>query len=404
MLKIALITFAVLAIVILWFILDTYYGRKALRKANEAVWYPKRAGNATVIADGHHLNESLWADIEASDSLILVSFFIIRNDPVTHDFCELLIKKAREGVAVFILVDRLGSFEVTRKMRERFEANGVHFHFSNLIHWKHPFYTLNHRNHRKIIVTDDKVGYVGGFNIGEEYLGKNTVLGPWRDYHLRITGDGVQDLRTQFQTDWARVSSVTVPSIPLTEDNPIVYASYPVAYRFLATNGWGLEEHLLRFIGKAKRKIWIVTPYFVPSRSVMSKLLDCLQAGVKLYIIVPQRGDHPFVLQTAIPFLKPLVEHGAHVYLYRDGFFHGKVIAIDEEWVDLGSANFDYRSLFINDELNCVIRDHAFTQFMISHFESDTLKSNPIDREFFKRLSFGTRVKIWIGILFRPLF
>ncbi|MGL4522119.1 MAG: cardiolipin synthase [Bacilli bacterium] len=392
-----ILLFCLLAL-LLWLFADLYFGRRYFLSIVKKHNFPERHGTVELFSYGDGLYDQIFSDIQNAEHHIHILFFIIRDDAISHRFCNLLKEKSEQGVEVRLMIDRIGGNEVKRDYIATLKKSGVSFAYTQSVRFPFLFFSLNQRNHRKIVVIDGKIGYLGGFNIGEEYRGKNVQFGMWRDYHLRFEDDGVQDLQTQFLYDWAHASKENLlcqkklfPSL----------AKGDVKLRFVTTNGAYLEQSLMDLISTAKNEIFIGSPYFVPESKLFQLLLTKLAEGVRIRILVPQKPDHPIVFWGAWPYLKTLVENGAMVFLYRDGFYHGKTLLIDDEVCDIGTANFDLRSLFLNFEMNCLIYCPHFIETFKENIADDWRKSNEIGYRFFYKPSLKERAFIFVATLFR---
>ena len=357
-----------LFVLISWFIVDFYFGKITHLQMISRRHYPIRYSKWLLFADGQELYTNLFQDISDAKKHIHILFYIVKNDQVSNEFLNLLKKKAQEGVTVRLLLDRIGSFQISQKEVRALRKSGAHIAFSNRPRLPFLFYTLNYRNHRKITVIDGTIGYFGGFNIGKEYLGQDPHLGYWQDFHLKLFGDGVQDLQTEFMLDWEKATKENLLGVPA------YFPKLPkgvLPLRFFPTDGAYLKDFIVDLIRKAKKEILIGTPYFIPGRDILRDILDAIKRGVNVTILVPYKADHAFVKEAAFPYFKVLLEAGCKIYRYTHGFYHGKIVIIDNELCDFGTANFDKRSFFINDELNCMIKDPEFIQKVRDEFLLD---------------------------------
>lgn len=360
----------ILLIFIAWVSADFYFGRKSHLKSITKRNYPTRHSQWLLFTDGQDLYTDLFRDISEAMHHVHILFYIVKNDVISQEFLNLLKKKAEAGVEVRLLLDRIGSSQISKKEVRSLQDSGVHFAFSNKPKFPYLFYSLNYRNHRKITVIDGNIGYFGGFNIGKEYLGHDPYLGYWQDFHLKISGDGVQDLQTEFLLDWKKATKEGL------RRNPNYFPELtqgPLPLRFLPTDGAYVKELLLELMKNAKTEILIGTPYFIPGKEVLQGLLDAKARGVDVTILVPYKADHAFVKEASFPYFKEMLLAGCKIYRYTNGFYHGKIVLIDNELCDFGTANFDKRSFFINDELNCLIHDPVFIEKIRNEFLLDIL-------------------------------
>ncbi|WP_066176068.1 cardiolipin synthase [Bacillus marinisedimentorum] len=357
----------------IWLFIDFKLGRRSHRKEKGPDPLPFRSGNAFLLSKGNMLFESLFQDIKDARDHIHILFYIVREDAVSQDFFQLLMEKAGEGVEVRLLLDRIGCWKMSRKTLKKLRESGVEIAASQRMQPPFLFYSLNRRNHRKIAIFDGKTGYLGGFNIGKEYLGFDPKLGRWRDFHLRLTQDGVQDLQSQFLEDWEKASGKKAGTaaryFPPLEKGPI-------KLQLVSTDGNLLEEAFCRLIDSAKNEIFIGTPYFIPGDQLFTSLLEAAGRGVRINIMVPLKADHPLVKEAAFPYFLPLIEAGCRIHQFYQGFYHTKVMVIDEEICDIGTANFDKRSLYLNQEMNCFIHDPAFISRVRAEIVADMERSD----------------------------
>lgn len=363
---------------VIWMNVDVEVGRNRVK---ENPISQIRYGDFKLYVDGNDLYRDLFADIDQAKQYIYIHFYIVGKDKISNKFLQLLKQKAASGVEVKLSVDRIGGYKIKKKTIQELERSGVQFTFSKKPHFKNFFYTLHNRNHRRIAVVDGNISYVGGFNIGHEYLGEDPRFGKWRDYHVRITGSGAQDMKTQFARDW---EEDTGKQLSVHEISPIQGSN---KYRYVFSDGKGLWAHYKEMIQSAKTSIVIATPYFVPSKEMMAGLQNALQRGVRLQILVPFKSDALLLKQAAYPYLEKLLRSGAEVYQYRDGFFHGKVTLIDDKFADIGTANFDNRSFYINAESDCFIYEGKIIGEIQRRLQTDFQQTKKFSVKDFEKMS-----------------
>nr|WP_252597841.1 cardiolipin synthase [Bacillus thuringiensis] len=364
--------------VFIWMNIDVEMGKEM---ASEYELGQVRLGEFQLYTNGEELYRKLFDDINDAEKYIYIHFYIVGKDEISQEFLQLLEKKASSGVEVKLSVDRVGGYKLKKKVISRLKENGVKFTFSKKPKLKNMFYSLHQRNHRRIVTIDGKVSYVGGFNIGKEYLGQNPKFGPWRDYHVRIHGEGAADMERKFAEDW---KEDTGEKMPIHESIPTLGN---VKYQYLFSNGKGLWEKYGALLKQAKKSLIIATPYFVPSKEMVKELKAALNRGVNVKILVPFKSDAILLKQAAYPYLKDMLHAGAEIYQYRNGFFHGKVTIIDGEIVDIGTANFDNRSFYLNCESNCIIYDKTVVDEVWSRLQVDFHKSKRFSEEDFEKIS-----------------
>lgn len=377
--------------------LDFHLGRRKHISQAKKVQYPKRMSDLQLYTSGPVLFEKFFQDIQQATHYVHILFFIVKNDHLSKRFTNLLQKKAAEGLDVRLLVDWGGSISLNQQTIANLKKAGVKFSFCHKPKLPFLFYSSQERNHRKITIIDGKLGYIGGFNIGKEYNNEDKKLNPWRDYHLRVKGEGVQDLEIEFLADWLEGTGEDVRSTGL-------YAQTgkkgQTCHQFVPTEGLYLEETFLHLLQQATKKITIGTPYFIPSKRIMAELFSALQKGIELIIIVPETSDHFLVKEASFPYFRKLMAAGAHIFQYEKGFFHAKYLLIDEHIIDIGTANFDKRSLFLNHEMNCIIYDTAFIEKARKEINLDLLNSSEMSLEQLQTFHLWRFIKEKLATLF----
>lgn len=376
--------------ILLWFCIDFYIGRKKFVKQAVAREYPIRQSDIELIASGPNLFKKLFSDIEKAQTSIHILFYIVQDDHLGKKFFQLLIKKAKEGIEVRLILDRLGSHKITRKMVKELHDQGVQLYFSKKPSFPLIFFSIQQRNHRKITVIDGKIGYLGGFNVGKEYINEDQKLAPWRDYHLRISGEGVQDMQSEYLIDWKRSAKEKLFNqslyFPPLEKGMMNHQLFP-------TEGIKIEDVFASFIRESKDRIIIGSPYFIPTDRVMKELVHALKRGVSLNIVVPNNSDHILVKEGSFKYLRTLLSHGANIYQFQDGFYHGKVFMVDDNLCDIGTANFDQRSFFLNLECNMLIYDKSFIKNALQQINDDLTQADFLKKEDLDSVSLFTRIK-----------
>ncbi|PFN18822.1 cardiolipin synthase [Bacillus cereus] len=380
----------------IWITIDFSYGRLLHLKRVRSRNFPLRQSDFHLYTYGKDLYDALFTDIKQAKHHVHVLFFIVKNDKISREFLKLLIDKAQEGIEVRLLLDRFGSHHLSNEAIRSLQKHGVSFSFCHKVKFPFLFYSANQRNHRKITVIDGEIGYIGGFNIGEEYLGHNQKLGLWRDYHLRLTGEGVQDLQKQFLHDWFDETNKNLLDTSLYFPKQQTGA---ILHQFIPTDGAYLQNTFLHLIENAKEELFIGTPYFIPSKKIMNALLKARERGVQITILVPEKADHALVREAKFPYCRKLIRAGCNIYAFQQGFFHAKIIIADNHTCDIGTANFDKRSLYINHEINCLLYDKHFIQTVKNKLHEDLECSSLLSFEDVNPLSLVDRGKEWLGTI-----
>lgn len=359
-----------------------------------------------IITDGQEKFDKLFKDIDAAKDYIHVQYYIIQNDTLGKKLMSILTQKVREGVKVRVLYDQLGSKKLTKRFFSDFRAAGgvAEAFFPSrlrLINLR-----LNYRNHRKLVIIDGEIGYVGGFNVGDEYLGLNSKFGYWRDTHLRITGSAVYAMQIRFILDWNQAShhhSITYsPNLfprvgPAGKIGMQIVTSGPDSEFELIKNGY------IKMISSAKKSIYIQTPYFIPDASLLDALRIAALSGVEVKIMIPDKPDHIFVYWATYSYIGELLKTGATVYLYNNGFIHAKTIVIDEEISSVGTANIDFRSFKLNFEVNAFLYDDRISQKLTEVFHEDMRVSRQLTMQEYLDRPRWIRIKESVSRLLSPI-
>lgn len=320
----------------------------------------------------------LIEDLKSAKHSIHLLYYIYRDDELGNEIMQILTEKAKNGVEVRLIYDDFGSLLTRRKFFQPLKDAGGEV--NAFLPSKFIFnIRVNYRNHRKIAVIDGKIAYLGGMNIGKEYANQGK-LAPWRDTHIRVTGNAVYMLQTRFLLDWTYASEKDAP--PLFIDNyfkPIEPEDKgTTAMQIVASGPDSREEQIkkgfIKMISEAKEQILIQSPYFIPDDTLLEALEIASLSGVRITIILPGKYDKFLVYCGTLSYIKPLLEYGVDFYLY-DGFIHSKMVVMDDKIVSLGTANIDIRSFALDFEVNAFIYDSDYTKQIIEIFNEDLVHS-----------------------------
>jgi cardiolipin synthase len=340
----------------------------------------------SVLTDGKHKFDSLIKDLKAAKQSINIMYFIVKNDGMGRLLIDTLVQKAREGIEVRFLIDAMGSRQISAKMLQPLRDAGGQYAFFFPPMFKYLNLKLNYRNHRKLVVIDGAVGYLGGFNVGNEYVGKKKKFGCWRDTHLRLMGSCVQDMNARFILDWRFASRENIVISQAYYDEP--FQAGTTGIQIVSCGPDSSKEEIkqgyLKMISSAKKNIYIQTPYFVPDASILEALKNAVLSGVDVRIMIPCMPDHMFVYWATYSYVGILLNMGAKIYIYDDGFMHAKTICVDGEVASIGSANFDIRSFRLNFEANAFIYDAAEVYKLEAIFETDMMKSHELTKHLYR--------------------
>nr|WP_232230288.1 cardiolipin synthase [Halomonas sp. 1513] len=377
---------------------------KHLVGVEELAKLPFLGGNRVdLLIDGEATFESLFAGIESAERYLLVQFYIVRADAVGMALQARLIEKAREGVEVFFLYDEIGSYALPGRYLKALEAAGVRVHRFHSTRGPGNRFQLNFRNHRKIVVADGARAWVGGFNVGNEYLEGHPRIGPWRDTHLMIEGPAALALQLVFLEDW-HWATEELPDLPW---SPVVPSHHGATVLILPTGPADRFETaslmIQQAIHAAHQRIWISSPYFVPDEGVQAMLKLAALSGVDVRILIPERPDNPLTYFAAYAFLDSLLEAGVGVYRYEEGFLHGKSFLVDDIGAAVGTVNLDNRSFRLNFEVTAMVMDSGFAAEVEAMFEDDFARSRLMQAEEIDELPLWHRVAARGAYLLAPL-
>ena len=358
--------------------------------------------NIDIFTNGQEHYESLFNDIKNAKDSLYINFFTIQNDIVGKEFLNLLSQKAKEGVRVWLMCDFVTNFIASKNMFKELKKCGGEVKIIK------PYLT-HFRNHRKNVIIDKKIGYIGGMNIGNQYANMHKLKNPWRDTQIRVTGQGVFMLIYYFMIDWICVLSKR----ELENKKGMLFSDYEavnnfgnIPCQFVAGGVYNNKESIkmcyLSLIRNANDKIRIQSPYFVPDESILDAIKTAIASGVKVEIMVPGVKASFFLDPTTTYYLGEVLEYGATVYKYN-GYIHAKTIVIDDEICGIGSVNMDIRSLKVDDEICGIFYDNGFVKRYNDIFTNDMLSSKTYTFDEFKNRGIKQKILERIYILFAPL-
>ena len=343
-----------------------------------------------IFTDGHQKFADLRAEMAKARRYIHIQYYIIKNDEVFHSMIPILEQKAAAGVRVRILYDSMGCYRMPPKVWRYLRNHGIAVRAFRS--------KLNYRNHRKIVVIDGKIGYLGGFNIGKEYISRDVKFGHWRDTHLKIGGKAVKELEKWFVRDWKSVKKDTVEAGEVMGSGQVqIIASGPDIHRYEIRNAY------LHLFCSARHHIYIQTPYFVPDRPILTALQTAAASGIDVRLMIPCKPDHPFVYWGTWYYMGQILKAGARCFLYENGFLHAKEVLVDGTVASCGTANMDIRSFRLNYEINAVIYDAEAVKKLENIFQKDLQNCREITWEEYQKRGWNIRVKQGFSRLLSPL-
>lgn len=366
-----------------------------------------------LLINGEEKFPEVIQEIKNAKEHIHIEYYIFENDGIGNTIINLLIEKAKQGIKVRFIYDDFGSRGIRKKQLKQMRLAGVE---------AYPFYKikilalanrLNYRNHRKIIVIDGRIGFVGGINVSDKYINPNDKKLYWRDTHLKITGPAVMSLQYIFLVDWNYCSKEKIqpnenyfPDYNQTKEINIIENKNKVV-QIVASGPDSKSPLILQSICKAislaKNEILITTPYFIPSEVLNECLIIAAASGVKTKLLVPGISDSKFVNFASRSYFLDLIKAGVEIYQYEKGFVHSKTMVIDNEISIVGTANMDLRSFDLNFEVNAIVYDKEISNELRNYFYVDLDNSIKIDQNSWEKRSKYIQLVEKISGLFSPL-
>lgn len=362
-----------------------------------------------LITSGRQKFENLFKDIRAAKHHIHLEYFNFRNDSIANALFDLLGEKAKEGVKVRALFDAFGNWSNNKPLKKRhlkaIREKGIEIVKFDPIRFPYINHAI-HRDHRKIAVIDGKIAYTGGMNIADYYINGLPKIGTWRDMHIRIEGDAVNNLQEIFLTIWNKTTKQSIggeeylPAQPSRSDS--CNMAVAIVDRAPKINSRMLSHAYAMSIYAAQHNVHIVNPYFVPTSSIRKALKRALKRGTEVDIMISAKSDIPFTPDASLYAVQKLMKKGANIYLYNGGFHHSKIMMVDDLFCTVGTANLNSRSLRYDYETNAFIFDKQFTRQLNNVFEEDILHCTQLTPEMWKKTSAWKKFKCWFANLFTP--
>jgi cardiolipin synthase len=353
-----------------------------------------------LLIDGKQTYQSMLEALEKAEKYIIFQFYVFRADKTGKTFADVLMRKARQGVQVNFLYDEIGT-EIPDAIINDMKSAGIDVCHFNSLRGKGRF-QINFRNHRKILIVDGKVSFVGGLNIGDDYLGLWPDLGPWRDTHVRMEGPSVIACQMVHAKDWYWCKQEDLNAdwqIKTTDGdaNVLILPSGPADEKQNC-----LLAHIA-MVNSAVERLWIANPYLVPPESLLDAILLAALRGVDVRFILPSYSDAWIVMIASEVYVSRLLKHGVKVYRYRGGFLHQKVMLVDNLFAVVGSANLDFRSMFINFEITVVGQETKFVDDVSRMLERDILNSREVSLLEYEDVSLWKKITSRTANLFAPM-
>ncbi len=360
--------------------------------------------NVNVLQNGKATFSAIIDALESARHFIHLEYYIFEEDEIGGIIKEILKRKASQGVEVRLIVDDVGSWELKKPFFREMHNAGIHAYSFLQVRFPNLTSKVNYRNHRKIIVIDGQIGFLGGINIADRYVKGSSDYGIWRDTHLMIDGDAVNTLQTVFLTDWFFVSQTEL------HDRKYFPVKNPLGQKMVQIVASGPDSDwpaimmgIFQAIAAAKKYVYIATPYFMPSESVLLALKTAALGGVDVRIIIPEKSDAFVTLLSSRSFIREMLEAEVKFYFYLKGFLHSKVMIVDDTISVIGSANMDFRSFEQNFEITAFIFDDETSVELRNTFLEDINNSKRVLAEEWGKRPLIEKTKESFARLVSPL-
>ncbi|RYD98839.1 MAG: cardiolipin synthase [Sphingobacteriales bacterium] len=362
-----------------------------------------------LLINGEQKFPRLLEDLRNAKEHIHIQYYIYENDVIGNEIADILIEKHKAGVEVKFIYDDFGASNIRKTLVRRLNAAGVP---------NYPFYKiklialanrLNYRNHRKIVVIDNKIGYVGGINVADKYINKKNSKSYWRDTHLRIEGLSVLSLQLVFLGDWQFCADENIENITkyFPRNNLPVSESDGKVVQVISSGPDSNYPSILFALNRAillsKKTVWLTTPYFIPEETLTDALIMASLSGINIKLLVPMNSDSAFVNTCATSHYEEMLQAGVEIYRYTKGFIHAKTMVCDDKIAFVGTANLDQRSFDLNFEVNAVVYNKELAQQLSNAFLEDLKYAEKLEYEEWMQRPRWRRLAERVLYLFSPL-
>lgn len=375
---------------------------------------PPRAGNRVeLLLDNERAFRAKAEAVRGAERTVWAEYYTVEDDATGRAFLADLAERARAGCDVRLLHDAVGSSGIPEKGLEALRAAGGKSEAFLPVNPLRKRWSTHLRNHRKLLVVDERIGFTGGMNVGDEYaLGNPVATGPvkrghdrpWRDAHLRIEGPAVFDLATVFAEDWTFASGerLVPSSVPLPTPGGSVVAVLPSGPDQAANANANAQTYFAALSGALER-CWLTTPYFVPDEPTVAALCNAAYRGIDVRVLVPAESDVPVARAAGGFFYGTLLRSGVRIFEYLPAVLHAKTVVVDGSWALIGSANLDFRSFTLNFELGALVFDRPFASLLEARFVGDLADSREVTLASVGRRGFLERTQLGLARLLAPL-
>lgn len=371
---------------------------------NNSYLSASKGNKVRVLNSGRETFDAIFEAIAAAEKFIHVQYYIFEEGELQDRFYELFKSKIANGVEVRMIYDSFGSVSFRGKLKKRFRAIGVKSYPMMPLRFGSLLFTLNYRNHRKIIVVDGKVGFTGGINVSDKYIKSTPDLGIWQDLHVRLEGPVVNSLHRVFIKDYHFASKEVLLLQPnyLPEPQMVGESIVQIAASGPDSGQPAIMQQYIAMIGLAEERIYISNPYFIPGTAVIQALKIAAQSGIEVNLLVPKKGDSLLVTYGMYSNFEDFLAVGINIFTRTD-FSHSKVIVIDGKIASIGSGNFDYRSFEHNFEANAIIYDAAITEQIVAVFERECEEAEQLSFQLFRKRPGTQKFLEGLAKFFSPL-
>lgn len=341
--------------------------------------------------NGKKLFNDMFMEINEAKHYVHINTFAFNTDEIGKEFLNCLIKCLERGVEVIIICDKLGSLNMKKKYVKEYLTKG-----GKLVPLLSLLPGINYRNHRKVMIIDNKIAYLGGFNIGDKYLGKKKKLGKWVDSHIKIIGNAVEEIEKRFLADlmYAQKQQINVSNYLINHNFPGNQMIEIVTSGIDTTDFDLIENKVLEEIYQAKEKVYLQTPYLILNDNMLNALLYAKNKGIDVKVMIPSKNDHPFVYQATLAYASLLVNHGIDVFLFsNEAFLHAKVVIIDHHTL-ISTHNLDVRSFIYSLEIGALVLDKDFTDYLTKVFLKQITYCKQLTKEMVQTYPVWTKLKL----------
>lgn len=357
-----------------------------------------------ILLNGEEAFPEMFKAIEQAKHHIHIQFYIIEEGKIGNNLKDLLIQKANQGVQVRVIYDGVGSWGVSKSYIEQLKKAGVEIHAFIPVRFPRLAQRINYRNHRKIIVVDGNIGFIGGLNIADRYLFGKPDIGIWRDTHLKITGTAVNSLQLIFLTDWHFITDKLLSDNIYFPENKIKNRTIVQIIASGPDSDWNsIMQAYFYLISTAKQYVYMSTPYFIPNESILTAIKTIALSGVDVRIILPYKSDSKLTYFGSLSYIPELLEANVSVFVYKKGFTHSKVLIVDDIICSVGTANMDLRSFDQNFEVNAMIYDKNIALKLKESYMEDLKYCDKVNLQEFYDKPFTHHLAQGIARIFSPL-